>query len=136
MAGQTGFFLVEDTLSLALEDVGPKLMGEVEAHALKMAEEILDYAKTNAPWEDRTGAARAGLDVAVQQDVEAIIIQLYHTVDYGLWLEVIQNGRFAIIMPTLERFAGPVMGSLSEGQDTTGGEESSPAPDSSDSGGE
>jgi len=132
MAGGSGFTLLEDTISIALGGVGPKLMGEVESHALHMAQEILDYAKTNAPWEDRTGNARQGLDVEVQQDAEAIIIQLYHTVDYGLWLEVIQNGRFAVIMPTLQRFAGAVMVDLSEGE----GGGSAPEPDSGDSGGE
>lgn len=117
MASLNGFVMLEDTLTLALEDIGPKLMAEVEAEALELAGEILDYARSNAPWEDRTGAARAGLDIAVQQDVDAIVIQLYHTVDYGLWLEVIENGHFSIIMPTLELFAGRLdsLGSSDEG---------------------
>ena len=104
--GDTGFFITEDTLSATLEDAGPKVMAEVEAHAVDLAVRILAYAKDNAPWEDRTGDARRLLDVDVEQDDDTIIIQLYHQVDYGLWLEVIQSGRFAIIMPTLERFAG------------------------------
>lgn len=107
MAEQSGFFIIEDSLGIALDEaVEGELMAQVEEQALKMAQEILDYAQSNAPWEDRTGDARRLLDVAVQEDPEAIIIQLYHQVDYGLWLEVIQNGRFAIIMPTLERFSG------------------------------
>jgi hypothetical protein len=110
MAGISGFFITEDTLSLALDDaVEGKLMAEVQSHALEMAQEILDYAQANAPWEDRTGDARRLLDVDVSEDAGTIIIQLYHQVDYGLWLEVIQNGRFAIIMPTLERFSGRVI---------------------------
>jgi hypothetical protein len=104
---ESGFFLLENSLQIALDHaVGEGLMAQVEEEALVKAQEILNYAQANAPWADRTGDARRGLDVAVQQDPEAIIIQLYHTVDYGLWLEVIQSGRFAIIMPTLELFAG------------------------------
>lgn len=110
MTGGSGFFIVEDTLTAALDEaVAGKLMAQVEEEALQLAQEILDYAQTNAPWEDRTGDARRLLDVDVSEDGEAIIIQLYHQVDYGLWLEVIQNGRFAIIMPTLERFSGRVI---------------------------
>jgi hypothetical protein len=71
---------------------------------------ILAYAQDNAPWGDRTGAARAGLGVVVEEleGGGAVGLSLYHSVDYGYWLEVIQSGRFAVIMPTLEMFAPQV----------------------------
>lgn len=69
------------------------------------AGEVLAYARDNAPWNDRTGAARAGLSVEVYEEAGEIVLELFHTVDYGEWLEVIQNGQFATIMPTLEVFA-------------------------------
>lgn len=107
MASGSGFFILEDSLGIALDDaVEGELMAQVHEKALEMAQEILDYAQANAPWEDRTGDARRLLDVDVSDEGDAVIIQLYHQVDYGLWLEVIQSGRFAIIMPTLERFSG------------------------------
>jgi hypothetical protein len=37
-----------------------------------------------------------------------VTLFLYHTVEYGLWLETIQNGRFATLMPTLEQNANRV----------------------------
>lgn len=60
------------------------------------------YAKMNAPWADRTGAARNGLTASVELEAGEVVLTLEHTVDYGQWLELIQDGRFAIIMPTLE----------------------------------
>lgn len=72
------------------------------------ATEVLMYARDNAPWADRTGAARNGLEVEVYEANGEVVLELYHTVDYGQWLETIQNGEFAIIMPTLERFAAEV----------------------------
>jgi hypothetical protein len=66
---------------------------------------IEEYAKSNAPWADRTGNARAGLTANAQHNGGEVSISLEHTVDYGFWLEVIQNGDFAIIMPTLEALA-------------------------------
>lgn len=101
----TGFFITEDTLSPMLVVGATELMEGAEEIALYYAQEILTYAKDNAPWEDRTGDARAGLDIDVDRTDLDIIIELFHTVDYGLWLEVIQSGRFATIMPTLERYS-------------------------------
>lgn len=71
----------------------------------KRAPDIESYAKNNAPWDDRTGAARNGLTAEVNRMDGTISLDLFHTVDYGQWLEVIQNGRFAVILPTLEKFA-------------------------------
>lgn len=72
------------------------------------AGEILDYAQANAPWEDITGMARDGLGVEIYEEGGELVLDLYHSVDYGIWLETIQNGRFATIMPTLEVFADQV----------------------------
>ena len=66
---------------------------------------VESYAKANAPWTDRTGMAREGLTAEVTSSGNEVILELYHTVDYGLWLEVIQNGEFAIIDPTLQHYA-------------------------------
>lgn len=77
----------------------------VHQYAEQAAQEMLDYARQNAPWQDRTGDARSELGVEVVEEGGQAIIELYHGVEYGYWLEVIQNGRFAIIMPTLELYA-------------------------------
>ena len=66
------------------------------------ASEVEAYAKANAPWSDRTGAARQGLTADVYEEFGEIVLELSHSVEYGVWLELIQNGNFAIIMPTLE----------------------------------
>jgi hypothetical protein len=66
---------------------------------------ILGHAKAYAPWADRTGMAREGLETEVYEEAGEIYLELYHTVDYGQWLETIQNGAYAIIMPTLEMYA-------------------------------
>jgi hypothetical protein len=86
-----------------------ELRDDLEEDVLKTAIEALDWAKENAPWQDITGDARNGLDTEVEWDGDAIVWTLYHTVTYGIWLETIQNGMWAIIMPTLEQF-GPQIG--------------------------
>lgn len=100
-----------------IEDgLGEMIMGAIspgdaaEETFLEYAIEILNYAQDNAPWADRTGDARHGLDVDVYQQGDEVVLDLFHTVSYGQWLETIQGGEFAIIMPTLERFAPEVFG--------------------------
>lgn len=66
---------------------------------------ILEDAKNEAPWTDRTGAARAGLDVEVDEEGGEISLTLFHTVEYGLYLETGFGGQYEIIIPTLEKFA-------------------------------
>lgn len=87
------------------------------------ADEILAYAQATAPWSDRTGDARSGLDVSVETAGNEVILTLFHTVEYGQWLETIQNGEFAIIMPTLELYAPIVFGRVGATVDETSGED-------------
>lgn len=76
----------------------------INAAAKELAEAMEQYMKENAPWDDRTHDARSGLTAEPNYGGFKAEIDLYHTVDYGIWLEVRWNGRFAIIVPTLEHF--------------------------------
>lgn len=66
------------------------------------AADLVQYAQNNAPWEDRTGAARSGLNSEVEYGDDEFTISLGHGVDYGIWLEIRWGGRYAIIIPTIE----------------------------------
>lgn len=73
------------------------------------AEEAEQWMKQNAPWQDRTGAARAGLHVDVNQ-APAVLAELTFAhgedVEYAVWLEIANGGRFAIIAPAVD-YWGP-----------------------------
>lgn len=102
-----GFSMVNSmTGSIRLLEEGAKARARLAMES--MADDIRESARYNAPWADRTGEAREGLDVDVSEEDGDIVLSLYHTVEYGEWLEVIQSGRFAIIMPTLELYADQV----------------------------
>jgi hypothetical protein len=63
-------------------------------------------ARTTAPWVDRSGDAREGLGAAGLVDLAArdiVRIYLFHTASYGPYLERSRGGKYAVIMPTLER---------------------------------
>ena len=72
------------------------------------AREMEEWAKANAPWTDRTGAARAGLHATV----EGTNITLSHGVPHGLWLEIANGGRFAIIAQAIDVFGAKYMDEL------------------------
>jgi len=90
------------------------------AHGEQLRVSVLEFAETlatiaereakrNAPWRDRTGAARRQLHAFVEAQGpgrgDRFRVVLAHGVPYGLWLEIKQAGRWAIILPTLERLA-------------------------------
>lgn len=66
---------------------------------------LITYMRTHARWTDRTSAARNGLAAIRRGEGEGGSIVLYHSVPYGIWLEVRWSGRYAIIGPTMHDHA-------------------------------
>ncbi len=78
----------------------------VRAIAQRWAPEIANWMKDGAPWTDRTGNARQTLYTAVEEVVNQMVtIILSHGVYYGIFLELRNAGRFAIVNPALDHFA-------------------------------
>ena len=85
----------------------------IDKMAVKMGALLMMYSSTKASkiqsemkikrvWTDRTGAAKALLNVKVSQpDLNTIRLTLAHGVDYGIWLELANEGNYAIIKPTI-----------------------------------
>lgn len=68
------------------------------------------YMRTNAPWTDRTGNARNGLRAKHEdKPMESHELILYHTVPYGIWLEVRWSGKYAIIAPSIVELGPDLM---------------------------
>lgn len=73
---------------------------------------IEEYMKINAPWIDRTSNARQGLNVRPRREGHVIHIDLAHTMEYGIYLELANAGSYAIINPTLDIYAPMVWDSV------------------------
>ncbi len=80
--------------------------------AYEQAEEMEQYAKDNARWTDRTGDARERLHATVEETGPIGTIVLAHGVDYGIWLEIANGGRYSIIPETIDVYGPKVMASL------------------------
>lgn len=110
------FKLDSTSLLRGLQSLESKSEVAMRAFAETGALKMQSYAQQNAPWTDRTGAARQRLKGSVQRRENAFRIQIAHGVDYGIWLEFAHEKRFAIlpdtirivgqekIMPSFEKF--------------------------------
>lgn len=81
------------------------LLNAVALELEGMSGEIEAWLKANAPWKDDTGEARRQLFCRVLTD-SIVSIEMGHGVSYGLWLELKNSGKYAIIGPALD-YWGP-----------------------------
>lgn len=114
---------------------GGRIYVALHALAAHWGASVQNAARGGAKWEDRTGNARSGLffavdgfglgprvgsvtadqalktdTVTIAGDAHRLVIALGHTVFYGKYLEL--NGRYAIVMSTLESNLGRLEGML------------------------
>jgi hypothetical protein len=77
--------------------------------ARRRAPEIEAWMKVNAPWQNVTGLARQSLNVEVEEvSLDMVDIILSHGVEYGVFLELANAGRFSILAPAMDYF-GPLI---------------------------
>jgi hypothetical protein len=70
--------------------------------------------RSTAPWTDRTTNARNGLFAEVLDNgLDSWLLLFSHSVDYGFWLEVINNGEYAAVRPEFLKANREVMRRLS-----------------------
>ena len=76
------------------------------------ATRIQGHMQSTRPWTDRTGQAKRTLSATTAREGNSVKIALSHGVEYGQWLELRWNERFAIIKPTLATQAPVVMSKM------------------------
>ncbi len=74
------------------------------------AQDIGNHMRKNARWVDRTGNARASLRAVTQftSDMLGVVLVGGGPPDYVKYLELAMAGKYAIIRPTLEAYAGRI----------------------------
>jgi hypothetical protein len=97
-----------DSLTHGLQWFKANVEAELSRELDDFADECEQYMKDNAPWQDRTGDARDGLNAHRYENGDVQGVELAHGVDYGIFLEFKFGGRDAIVIPTLE-VMGPRM---------------------------
>lgn len=94
------------TLPANLRKLDPTMLRRAVAATYSFAPRVEAHMKSNAPWTDRTGNARAGLFSRAETEASGARIVFGHSVYYGIFLEARWSGRYAIVLPTLEEM-GP-----------------------------
>lgn len=97
------------TLPANIDNLDRYMKSRILTAAHSFAPRIETHMKTNAPWTDRTGNARAGLFARASVAGTGAKITFGHTVFYGIFLETRFAGRYAIVLPTLEEMAPEFM---------------------------
>lgn len=101
-----------DTLTPALRGMEARTHRRIAAATRRQSLLTQNYARRNAPWRDRTGNARNGLFTIAASDQKKHRIVLFHSVPYGIWLEVRWSGRYEIIRPSIREGGGQLMRTL------------------------
>ena len=91
------------TLNKKLHSVEEKIGAAILMYASTKAIEYESYMKLNRPWTDRTNQAKVTLNTKVSQpNSHTVRITLAHGVEYGIWLELAHEKKYAIIGPTID----------------------------------
>ena len=67
-----------------------------------VSKQMESYAKSNAPWVNRTGSARQRLHAEDPKWLgNTLRLTLAHGVDYGVYLEFCNERKYSVIAPTI-----------------------------------
>jgi len=76
----------------------------ITAVGINTSKEAEAKAKQEAPWTDRSGNARQTLKGTSGWEGEILKIRLSHSMEYGPYLEICNDGKYAILEKTLNSF--------------------------------
>lgn len=96
-------------LLASLESAETKSQVAIRMYAQEGAKKFENYAKNHRPWTDRTGHARQRLTGWVETMTNKVRIYIGHGVDYGVYLELCHEKRYAILQPTVNAMSQEVL---------------------------
>lgn len=97
-----------------LESAETKSQAAIKMFALEGAKKFENYAKKNRRWTDRTGHARQRLTGYVETSPTNTKIYISHGVDYGIYLELCNEKRFAILQETVQQVSPEIVEGFQE----------------------
>ena len=90
-------------LSQSFDEFTARVLAGVLMYADTEAKRLQNEMKSNAKWTDRTRHARQRLTGrSYYKFPNTVVIELSQGVDYGIFLELAHEKKFAIIQPTIQ----------------------------------
>lgn len=86
-----------------------KTQTAIRMYATEGAKKMQNYAKQNRPWTDRTGQARQRLIGWVETFSTKTRIHIGHGVNYGIYLELSHEKKYAILQPTVNAVSPEIL---------------------------
>lgn len=91
-----------------------RIFAVLYAYSQESGKKMMDYAKKNAKWTDRSGDARRGLNYQVERNDDNFKIYVCQGVHYGKWLELISGKKWAILWPTIQAMSPKVISGMNK----------------------
>lgn len=89
-----------------LKEITPKLKRALYLDAQNISSKMEAWAKNNAVWTDQTSHARQFLRATVSwKNSDELMVSISHHVDYGVFLELCNEGKYAILEKSIAEFA-------------------------------
>lgn len=109
-----GIRIKADDVLRVLAKAPSKAEVAIKMYAQEGAKKFENYAKTHRRWTDRTGMARIRLTGWVETLPNVTRIHISHGVDYGIWLELAHDRKYAILQETVDNNAQEVLEGFAE----------------------
>lgn len=97
------------SLSAGLDKLEDRMDIAVKLYADTAAITLQNFAQKHAPWTDRSGRARQTLKGYRENRANGYRINIAHGVDYGIWLELAHEKKYAIIPDTINQCSPQIM---------------------------
>jgi len=86
-----------------------RVMYAAEKYGQAAAAKLEAKAKTDAPWTDRTGLARQTMAGVCDWAGESLRVGIAGNMNYSVYLEFCNEGRFAVLWPTLNAMSAEII---------------------------
>lgn len=91
-----------------------KTKAALSLYSDSVAKKMESYAKKNRKWQDRTGSARQRLTGSWEHHGNVTKIAISHGVDYGVYLELCKEKRYAILKETVDKISPEALKGLNK----------------------
>lgn len=105
--------IADSDIMKSIEASPQRMMSLLRMYMATKAVEYRAYMQSSRKWTDRTGAAKATLmaEVSIPSST-SVRITLSHGVSYGVWLELANEKRYAVVSPTIRLKAADLVSGL------------------------
>ena len=91
-----------------------KTKAALDLYSDSVAKKMESYAKQNRKWQDRTDSARQRLTGSWERYSNGTKVAISHGVDYGVYLELCNEKRYAILKETVDKISPEALKGLNK----------------------